>query len=84
MAEITIANSEFEDTYFQHTDSASTSSRVTSTQLLFGASLGFDGNPRIYNMLLQLDIVKRPRFIPLVGTSDVFDSELGYTQDSRY
>lgn len=82
MTEITIADSEYEDTYIQDNDSASTSARVTFTTIVFGKST--TGTPIVYNMLLQLDLVKRPRFIPLLGNSDVFDSELGYTQDSRY
>ena len=82
MIEITIADSEFEDTYLQSNDTASSSAKVTSTNLVFGRSVAF--GELIYSILIQLDLVKRPRFIPLLGNSDVFDSELGYTQDSRY
>ena len=79
MAEITIADSEFEDTYIQSTDSASTAAKVNSTNLVIGAGFGI-----FYSILLQLELVKRPRFIPVVGDSSVFESESGYPKESRY
>ena len=67
MAEITIADSEFEDTYIQSNDSASTTVKVNSTNLVIGAGFGIS-----YSILIQLGLVKRPRFIPVVGDSSDF------------
>ncbi len=79
MTEITIADSEFEDTYIQSNDSAKTPAKVNSTNNVIGAGFGVS-----YSILLQLELVKRPRFIPVLGNSDVFESESGYPQESRY
>ena len=77
MTAITCAESEFEDTVIINT--------AATTNYVDGASL-FVGKNRanIYNVIIQLDLAKRPRFIPYLGGSEKTSGDNGYTSESAF
>ena len=77
MTAITVASSEFEDTTIL--SSSPTNNYINTTYLNIGKS-----GANLYNVLLQLDLAKRPRFIPYNGKpNDTIGTE-GYTQESSF
>ena len=77
MTAITVASSEFEDTVIL--SNSATTNYINTTMLTFGASSG-----NIYNLILQLDLAKRPRFIPNLGSETGFVGQNGYTNESAF
>jgi hypothetical protein len=77
MTEITVADSEFEDTTILQ--SSPTSNYVNTTLLTFGRSSGNRNH-----VIIQLDLAKRPRFIPNLGSETGYVGEAGYTKESAF
>lgn len=77
MTAITVASSEFEETYIGQTQA--TSNFVTSQTLTFGRSGGSN-----FNLLVSLNLAKRPRFIPNLGNPQGFVGQVGYTSESAF
>lgn len=77
MAEITVASSEFEDTTIL--SSSPTNNYINTTILNIGKS-----GLNLYNVIVQLDLAKRPRFIPYNGKPNDTIGTDGYTQESSF
>jgi hypothetical protein len=77
MAEITVASSEFEESYVAQNQA--TTNFVTSQTLTFGQTGGSN-----YNLLVTLNLAKRPRFIPNLGNPEGFVGQVGYTSESAF
>jgi hypothetical protein len=77
MAEITVASSEFEDTVIL--SNSATTNYIDTTVLTFGKS-----SENRYNLILQLELAKRPRFIPYLGGSGNAAANIGYTAESAF
>jgi len=77
MTAITVASSEFEDTVIL--SSSPTTNYVNTTLLTFGKSGG-----TLNHMIVQLDLAKRPRFIPYLGSETGYVGENGYTKESAF
>ncbi len=77
MTAITVASSEFEETYVAA--NSPNSNYVTSQTLTFGQSSGIN-----LHLLVSLNLAKRPRFIPNLGNPEGFVGEAGYTNESAF
>ena len=77
MTAITVASSEFEETYVAQ--NSATSNYVTSQTLTFGQSAGNN-----FNLFVSLNLAKRPRFIPNLGNPEGFVGQIGYTNESAF
>ncbi len=77
MTAITVASSEFEESYVAQNQA--TTNFVTSQTLTFGRTGGSN-----YNLLVSYNLAKRPRFIPNLGNPEGFVGQVGYTNESAY
>ena len=77
MTAITVASSEFEESYVAQNQA--TTNFVTSQTLTFGQSVGNN-----FNLLVSLNLAKRPRFIPNLGDPEGFVGQVGYTNESAF